>query len=69
LGVGLILAGLLGFLPVLGFWMIPVGLSLLAVDFPFVRRLIQRFRTALGARRGTDRIHPQEPEDRSEGDR
>ena len=38
IGVGLILLGLLGFLPVLGFWMIPLGLLVLSVDLPIVRR-------------------------------
>lgn len=37
-GVLLIVGGILGFLPVLGFWMIPLGLIFLSVDFPFVRR-------------------------------
>ncbi len=36
----LIPAGLLGFLPVLGFWMLPVGLLLLAVDVPLMRPAI-----------------------------
>jgi hypothetical protein len=35
----LILGGLLGFLPVLGFWMLPLGLLLLAVDLPALRPL------------------------------
>ena len=35
--VMLILGGLAGFLPVLGFWMIPVGLVLLAIDLPGLR--------------------------------
>jgi hypothetical protein len=34
IGIALILGGTVGFLPVLGFWMIPLGLSLLALDFP-----------------------------------
>ena len=42
LGVGLILLGTLGFLPVLGFWMIPLGLFVLANDFPSVRRFNRR---------------------------
>ena len=32
LGILLIALGLLGFLPVLGFWMLPIGLALLAYD-------------------------------------
>jgi hypothetical protein len=31
------LGGLVGFLPVLGFWMLPLGLLLLAVDLPLLR--------------------------------
>lgn len=38
LGVLLILGGVLGFLPVLGFWMVPVGLMLLALDVALLRR-------------------------------
>jgi hypothetical protein len=32
----------LGFLPVLGFWMIPLGVAVLAVDVPLAHRLWQR---------------------------
>ncbi|MFO7477563.1 MAG: hypothetical protein R6X03_04315 [Methyloceanibacter sp.] len=38
LGILLVAFGLLGFLPVLGFWMIPLGLLVLSVDLPVVRR-------------------------------
>lgn len=38
LGLLLVVCGLLGFLPVLGFWMIPVGALLVGVDIPLVRR-------------------------------
>jgi hypothetical protein len=37
-GVLLIVGGALGFLPVLGFWMIPLGVGVLAVDFPAAKR-------------------------------
>lgn len=37
-GVLLIVAGLLSFLPLLGLWMLPLGLLLLAQDLPFLRR-------------------------------
>jgi hypothetical protein len=33
----LIVGGLFAFLPVLGFWMLPLGLLLLAVDLPVLR--------------------------------
>ncbi len=42
MGVLLVIGGLLGFLPVLGYWMLPLGLALLAVDFAFVRRFNRR---------------------------
>lgn len=38
LGVLLIIGGILGFLPILGFWMIPLGVLVLSVDLHFVRR-------------------------------
>ena len=38
-GILLVIGGLFGFLPVLGYWMIPLGLALLAVDWPWARRL------------------------------
>ena len=37
LGLALILGGLVGFLPILGFWMVPLGFIVLARDIPFVR--------------------------------
>lgn len=33
----MIFAGLLGFLPILGFWMLPLGVALLASDVPPLR--------------------------------
>ena len=38
LGIALIIGGTLGFLPILGFWMIPLGLLVLSQDLPVVRR-------------------------------
>ena len=37
-GILLVVAGLLGFLPIFGFWMVPLGLLLLAQDIPFLKR-------------------------------
>jgi hypothetical protein len=39
LGVALIVGGIFGFLPVLGFWMIPLGIIVLATDIPAAHRL------------------------------
>src|SRR5215470_1798218 len=38
LGILLVACGLVGFLPVLGFWMIPLGLLVISVDIPLLRR-------------------------------
>jgi hypothetical protein len=37
LGIVLTIAGFFGFLPVLGFWMTPLGVALIAIDLPFLR--------------------------------
>lgn len=42
LGVLFIMGGLLSFLPVLGIWMLPVGLLILSIDFVIVRRWRRR---------------------------
>jgi purine-cytosine permease-like protein len=42
LGVLLVLGGVLSFLPVLGLWMLPLGLIVLSVDFALVRRWRRR---------------------------
>ena len=47
LGVALIIGGILGFLPVLGFWMIPLGLIVLSQDFASVRRFRRRWTVRL----------------------
>ena len=49
LAVVLILGGFVGFLPILGFWMLPIGVLLLAEDLPFLKRPTLR---ALGAVQG-----------------
>jgi hypothetical protein len=41
-GVGLTVGGCLWFLPVVGIWMLPVGLATLAVDVPPMRRPVTR---------------------------
>ncbi len=38
LGACLVIASPLGFLPVLGFWMLPLGVGLIALDVPSWRR-------------------------------
>lgn len=39
----LFVGGFAGFLPVLGFWMLPLGLALIALDIPPLRPPMARF--------------------------
>jgi hypothetical protein len=45
-GLLFVLFGLVGFLPILGFWMTPVGLAILAIDIPAVRKLVHHMTSA-----------------------
>lgn len=47
-GVLLIIGGCFGFLPVLGFWMIPLGVFILSLDFHGIRRWRRRAMVRLG---------------------
>ncbi len=49
IGVLLILGGVLGFLPILGFWMVPLGLMVLSIDIPTVRRWRRKTTVKLGS--------------------
>ena len=49
LGVLCILGGLLGFLPILGFWMLPLGVLLLSEDVPALKRPTLRALAAVHA--------------------
>lgn len=42
LGLGFCIGGVFGFLPVLGFWMLPLGFCLIGLDVPFLRSRINR---------------------------
>lgn len=50
IGVLLILGGIVGFLPILGFWMIPLGLLVLSYEIPMVRRWRRRLAVKYGRR-------------------
>ena len=54
LGIALCLGGLLGFLPILGFWMVPLGLMVLSIDLAPVRRLCRRVALWWGRRKQKD---------------
>ncbi|WP_293949905.1 PGPGW domain-containing protein [Sneathiella sp.] len=48
LGWSLIIGGIFGFLPILGFWMIPLGLLVLSADYPFARRWRRKLQVWVG---------------------
>ena len=50
IGIALVIGGIAGFLPILGFWMVPVGLMVLSVDIPFVRRWRRQASVWIGPR-------------------
>jgi hypothetical protein len=49
-GVALTVGGVFGFLPVLGFWMVPLGLAVMAQDVPVMRRPTARLVAAVNRR-------------------
>jgi hypothetical protein len=51
LGSVFIVGGAFGFLPILGYWMIPVGVIVLSHDLSFVRRRRRRLEVWWGRRR------------------
>lgn len=51
LGIALVIGGIVGFLPILGFWMVPLGLLVLSVDLPIARRLRRRIEVWWGRRK------------------
>ena len=52
LGAGLCAGGVLGFLPIVGFWMLPLGLIVLSVDSHRVRKMRRRIEVRWGRRKG-----------------
>ncbi len=51
LGIALVVGGMFGLLPVLGFWMVPLGLAVLSIDIPWVRRQRRRLWVWWGRRK------------------
>ena len=50
-GVALTTGGLFGFLPVLGFWMVPLGLAVLVQDVPVMRSPLARLLAKVNGKR------------------
>ena len=42
-GLLFMVGGVFGFLPILGFWMLPLGIALIALDLPLTRKSIERW--------------------------
>ena len=51
IGFAFIGGGILGFLPVLGFWMLPLGFLILSQDIPLARRWRRRMAVSWARRR------------------
>ena len=49
-GVLFMVGGIFGLLPLLGFWMFPLGLALVAMDIPWTRHKIHDWMAALKAK-------------------
>lgn len=49
-GVAFMVGGVFGFFPILGFWMLPLGVALVALDIPWTRHRIHDWMAALKAR-------------------
>ena len=47
IGVGFMVGGVFGFLPILGFWMLPLGIAFIALDIPPTRKRIHRWKEEL----------------------
>ena len=49
-GVLFMVGGVFGFVPILGFWMFPLGLAFIALDIPPARHKIHAWMTSLKTR-------------------
>lgn len=58
MGFALVVGGIFGFLPILGFWMLPLGVLILSVDNSPVRRIRRRIEVWWGRRRRSKRGAP-----------
>ncbi|WP_312795495.1 PGPGW domain-containing protein [Tianweitania sp.] len=61
IGILLIIGGCLGFLPILGFWMVPLGLVILSYEYAWVRRRRRRVTVWWGRRRQKPAMNNKRP--------
>ncbi len=52
IGVAFMVGGVFGFLPILGFWMLPLGAAFIALDIPFMRHKIEDWMERLKTQAG-----------------
>lgn len=64
LGVLLMIGGVFGFLPVLGFWMFPLGIAFIALDLPGSNRHIELWMVRLAREAGIEAPATDSPIDR-----
>ena len=57
LGILLVIGGIFGALPILGFWMLPLGLILLSADFPWAKRILVHLKLGWRRVRNGWRLH------------
>jgi hypothetical protein len=71
-GILFIFGGILSFLPILGIWMLPLGLALLAEDLPPLRKMRNRILDRLAKRRSdslqSERDQSSAPDKNGSGD-
>ena len=48
LGIALVFGGIFSFLPILGIWMLPLGLIILSIDSALIRRFRRKSTVRLG---------------------
>lgn len=58
IGIMFMIGGVLGFLPILGFWMFPLGVAFVALDIPPMRKRIDIWIESLRVRAGAEHEQP-----------
>ena len=58
LGVVFVIGGVLGILPIVGFWMLPLGVALIALDLPWTRHRVHDWMVKLKATADSARSPP-----------
>ena len=58
LGVPFLIGGIFGLLPIVGFWMLPLGAALIALDIPWTRHKIHDWMVKLKAESASSPLFP-----------